>query len=213
MTTSSARTIGVALPESYKRARQKLARREVSLDWTKLGRKEPRVWPGMLWLWSAADARRENAERRALLDEAIRDRVFLIGTNTAGLLFAIDSRARVVLVDECEMSGPTLLAKDFELFERSFVSRRTPQAPPKAPSLRGVGAQWRKLDAILEGRHALSRSANIEGILVDIVSDYRRAGQMNALDGALTAFVKRHPGRARLATKMRKLVREWGKGR
>ena len=58
-------TASVTLPPRYLRARQRVGGRELALDWRQLGRRKPRVWPGMIWLWRADEARRENAELRA----------------------------------------------------------------------------------------------------------------------------------------------------
>ena len=207
----------MAIPPSYVRARRKLAGREIALDWRKLGRRKARVWPGVLCLWGAREARRENAERGRFLDEKLQGRLFMIGTNTAGLLFAIDSRGRVVVFDEIEMDYPVLLATDFDRFERSFVvstkknkefrnleGRETP---------RRMSDRWRTLDAILEGRHSLSRTANVYGMLIDVANKYLLADGREALLDALRAFVKRHPSRKTLAAKLRKYANGWGAGR
>jgi hypothetical protein len=208
--------VRTVLPPSYLQARRRLASREIDLDWRKLGRKKPRSWPGMLWLWPPSQARLENAERGPRLDEKLSGKIFLIGTNTAGLLFAIDDHQRVVVIDEIEMDYPTLLARDFEAFERSFVlgdeKRKELAAREQSASQRGLGARWRKLDAIVEGRHALSRTANVYGILLDIADDYLLAEQREALLNALGAFVERHPDRKGVARKLRKYVKAWGSG-
>jgi hypothetical protein len=70
-------------------------------------------------------------------------------------------------------------------------------------------AQWRRLDAILEGRHRLSRTANIQGMLVDIANAYLDAHRLQELLEALRAFTKRHPSRKTLAAKLRKYAKKW----
>jgi hypothetical protein len=203
------------LPASYLRARRNLGNREIDLDWRKLGRKEPRMWPGMLWLWTARDARRENSERRPSLDSKLRDRLFLIGTNTAGVVFAIDARGRVVIMDEIEMDYPVTLGGDFSAFEKCFVTapekREALRERDRADALRRMPARWRKLDAILDGRHRLSRTANVHAILVDIANHYLLAGRTEALLEALRTFAARHPRRKSLVAKLRKYVKQWGK--
>ncbi len=155
----------------------------------------------MILLWKAKTARVENAR-------IANEKFFFIGSNTAGILFALDAKGRVVLFDECEMDEPEPLAKSFDAFTRMFVALPTP-AEATARAMRGIAGRWAKLDAILEGRHPLSRTASIDGVLVDIVSIYLVSREHDALTEALRAFAKRHPKKRALATKMRAYAKQW----
>jgi len=209
-------TASVTLPPRYLRARQRVGGRELALDWRQLGRRKPRVWPGMIWLWRADEARRENAERASMLAPEERDRLYLIGTSMGGDLYALDPRGRVVVVDEIEMAYPVVVARDFAAFETSFVlaaeAQKRLHAREEQDELRGVPAQWRKLDAILAGPRGLPRTVKTQVMMGDIANTYLLAGRQGALLEALTAFVKRHPGQRALATKMRKYAGAWGGG-
>jgi len=199
----------IALPKSYLDARRRLGGREIHLDESKLGRR-PRVWPGLLFLYKADVARRENLELRPSLDERLADRLFVIGTNTAGLLFVIDDGGRVGLLDDCELGEkPTALCGSFEELARCFVTAKAAQEELKQKEydarLRQMPSRWKRLDEVIEGRHPRFRPSATYAMLVDMVYDYQFAGRADELSKQLSALRKRHPGKARtLIDKLRK---------
>jgi hypothetical protein len=211
-TSTDSAAPAIPLDPSYLSARRKLANREVGLDWPKLRRRSADGSPDTIRLYPARLAQSENA-RLADLAPQLRDRLFVIGTDGASLLFAIDKRGRVVVMDAVELAYPKLVAPDFDAFAAAFVTTRGAKKElerrDKDGALRHISRQWRRLDAIIEGRHALA-TADPNVILVDIANDYLLARRPDALQDALRAFVKRHPTRGKtLATKIRKYMRQW----
>jgi hypothetical protein len=214
--------VAVTLPPAYLRARGKLAGREIELDWRKLGARKPPVWPGMLCMFDAADARRENLELVPRCGERVRDRLFFFGTNTAGLLFAIDQRGRVVVVDEIELDYPTVLARDFDTLAGGFLITEEARAKHREREDAGRGrrlaGRWKTLDHIITSRdprlrHPSNRSHSAQVVIVDIANEYLLANRQAELLDGLRAFGRRHPGQRRLITKMRKYALAWGTGR
>jgi hypothetical protein len=202
------------LPSGYPRAIAALAGRHVDLDWRKLARKRPRIWPGSIWLWTTAAAAKENASFAPMLDKRLRGDVYFIGTNTAGLLYAIDVRGRVVVIDECEMAYPEPLAPNFETFVSAFVVEKEAQEAlatrEQAAALRAMPARWKKVDALLAVGAPKPRPELVRARLVDIANDYLLAGRKDQLLAELRAFAARHPGRRAIVTKLRAYAERWG---
>jgi hypothetical protein len=203
MTSTKQRT--APLPASYVRARRKLGGQEIDLDWRKLARRVPPQWPGMIFLYRVG---------------TLREGAYVIGTNTAGLLFALDDRDRVVVLDEAELGEATVLARDFDTFTRAFVSgseRTAHRAKERARAARGMAARWKKLDDIVAstaGTHLIARNMDVRALLVDIANDYLVDGRRDEFLEALAAFRKRHPVRGkRLATELRAYAARWGTSR
>lgn len=212
----------VTLPPAYLGARRRLARREIELDWRRIGARKPRVWPGTLYLFDAADARRENLRLSRHVGDRWRHRLFFVGNNAAGLLFALDDRQRVVIVDEIEPDYPTLLARNFDTLARAFLLTADDRAQHERKEDAGKGrvltARWKRLDDIIAGRdprlrNPFNRSVAISGVLVDIANAYLLSGQRAELLDGLRMFGRRHPGYRRWVTKMRKYALAWGTGR
>lgn len=112
------KTAAMTLPPSYLEARARLAKREIPLDWRKLGSRKPPMWPGMICMFTEQEAERDNARLQPMFEGAP---PFFIGSNAAGILFAIDPHDRVVVVDEIEMEFPEVLAENFDAFELAFA--------------------------------------------------------------------------------------------
>jgi hypothetical protein len=214
--------VPVTLPPAYLDVRRRLARREIDLDWRRLGARKPRVWPGTLYLFDGADARRENLRLSENVADRWRNRLFFLGNNAAGLLFALDDRQRVVIVDEIELDYPTVLARDFEKLARAFLltadDRAEYERKEDAGKGRRLAGRWKRLDDIIAGRdprlrHPFNRSAAISVELVEIANAYLLSGQRAELLDGLRAFGGRHPGYRRWVTKMRKYAFAWGTGR
>ena len=107
------------LPATYLRARRTYAKREITLDWRKLAKTKPPLWPGMLFMYSPADVKAETARIEALLGEPTP--LVFFGTNSAGLLYAFDAKGAVVLCDDCAPDEPVPLAKTFDQLAKAFV--------------------------------------------------------------------------------------------
>jgi hypothetical protein len=183
-----------------------MAGRVLDLDWRKIARREPPMWPGSLSLYSPAEARRET---RRLGVEGL----FFIGTNLAGVLFALDVRKRVVLVDEVEREPCVIVAKDFDRFARAFVTDMGAVAAlRKKDADQGVARRWKKLAACLGEPHAMKRAMETWALLVDIANAHLVDGRHGELLASWSAFRKQHPSRtALLDKKLRAYVARWGK--
>ncbi|HSO37543.1 MAG TPA: hypothetical protein VLT33_33690 [Labilithrix sp.] len=121
------------LPATYLRALDAHANEEIPLDWRALGhRKAPRLWPGSIFMFRRSLLARENrtlGKRR--LDG---DPLFFIGTNTAGIVFALDRRGRVLVLDEITVDDDVVLAPTFAalLASTKRAQPKTLELPPRS---------------------------------------------------------------------------------
>ena len=114
---------------AYLAAFKKFGRAEITLDWRKLGRSRwagemtddgsPALWPGALVLFAPKDLAAENARLRGGVPPDVPERLLFIGSNTAGIVFALDPKGRVIVFDELEASEQDpkygqLLASDLD---------------------------------------------------------------------------------------------------
>jgi hypothetical protein len=120
---------GEPFEAAYRAAFKKFGRAEITLDWRKLGRRRwtgettddgsPALWPGALVLFAPEDLEKENARLRGGVPPNVPERLLFIGSNTAGIVFALDQKGRVIVFDEIEASEQEpkygqLLASDID---------------------------------------------------------------------------------------------------
>ena len=94
------------LPPSYAASFERLANTSLRLDWRKLAKKKPPMWPGSLYLYASSTAAEENERLTGYRDERHRGEHYFIGSNAAGIVFALDRKGRIVIFDEIESGDP-----------------------------------------------------------------------------------------------------------
>jgi hypothetical protein len=92
-------------PAAYLSAVRRHANQELRLDWRQLARRVPPMWPGSLYLWRLRTLESENQRLKKFWPAAQQRSFLFIGTNTCGIVFALDRAGSVHIFDEIEAGG------------------------------------------------------------------------------------------------------------
>jgi hypothetical protein len=128
MARKSKRNAAFPLPARYGAAIERFARRELWLD-ALAPKKKPAWWPGMISLFTPVEAIEETARFAELRDEDERDLHYFIGTNTAGMVYALDRDGRVVVFDEHEASDASCAMGIASSFDALLTAAKTKRSP------------------------------------------------------------------------------------
>lgn len=141
-------------PADFLSAVQKHANQELRLDWRRLARREPPMWPGSLYLWTLEHQESENLRLREFSNPAQSGSLLFFGTNACGIVFALDRRGAVHIFDEIEAGdvdcGVALAPSFAVLLSSAHVDESAVQRRVRLMRYwRRAPAMWRRLEAVV----------------------------------------------------------------
>ncbi len=191
-----------ALPAAYKKALKGHDGGEIHMDWAKLHRKEPPNWPGSFYLWPQEEATAENERLEPLLYS--RGSLYFIGNNVGGQLFALDRKARILVVDPVAMDDDTVvIAPSLDALLSCRVSEADSGRALRRDVTRGLSNNWKRIEDLISKPKSFDYHF-LPDRIEELHAEYSIIDKLPEFHERLKELRRRHPGKRSLFARLKR---------